>query len=277
MLPVAQAYAVEGAVQGEKGGAGGGAMAQADSEAEAAVAGEAAGAAKAAAAPEAEARTAASSSASSSAAATRASFGARVRCAILGRGEPHRLLRFAMPMLAPLLSGRTLPTRPLLIWRRPLQAGARRGGCLPARGVQLDRLRQPSAQSRSFLFRRSPPTPTTHPRTAHPRTTQPRTAPTAPTRPQVLVGLQMGIGFTWGFIYLKRELGAPGVLVGLSLTAQASLALAHARTHAHSCARQSSPRLTAALGASRAQAAIEVPLFRAAGAIVSGLGGLRRA
>ena len=48
----------------------------------------------------------------------------------------------------------------------------------------------------------------------------------------VLVGLQMGIGFAFGFIYLEEELHAPGFLIGLSLTAQA---------------------------------AIEVPLFRAAG------------
>ena len=59
-----------------------------------------------------------------------------------------------------------------------------------------------------------------------------------------LVGLQMGIGFTFGFIYLKEELHAPGFLVGLSLTAQAS---------------------------------VEVPLFRAASAIVARLGGLRPA
>jgi len=59
-----------------------------------------------------------------------------------------------------------------------------------------------------------------------------------------LVGLNMGIGFVWGFIYLKRELHAPGVLVGLSLTAQA---------------------------------AIEVPLFRAASRLVNALGGLRTA
>lgn len=38
-----------------------------------------------------------------------------------------------------------------------------------------------------------------------------------------LVGLQMGIGFTFGFIYLKEELRATGFLVGLSLTAQAAI------------------------------------------------------
>jgi MFS family permease len=38
-----------------------------------------------------------------------------------------------------------------------------------------------------------------------------------------LVGLQMGIGFTFGFIYLKEELHAAGFLIGLSLTAQAAI------------------------------------------------------
>ena len=60
----------------------------------------------------------------------------------------------------------------------------------------------------------------------------------------VLVGLQLGIGFTFGFIYLKTGLLASGVLVGLSLTFQA---------------------------------AIEVPLFRVANSIIRSLGGIRPA
>ena len=54
----------------------------------------------------------------------------------------------------------------------------------------------------------------------------------------------MGIGFAFGFVYLKRGLHAPGVVIGLSLTFQA---------------------------------AIEVPLFRAANWLVRSLGGVRPA
>ena len=59
-----------------------------------------------------------------------------------------------------------------------------------------------------------------------------------------MVGFQMGIGFAFGFVYLKRGLHAPGVVIGLSLTFQA---------------------------------AIEVPLFRAANCLVRSLGGVRPA
>ena len=59
-----------------------------------------------------------------------------------------------------------------------------------------------------------------------------------------MVGFQMGIGFAFGFIYLKNELHAPGVVVGLSLTFQA---------------------------------AIEVPLFRVANWLIRSLGGVRPA
>ena len=58
-----------------------------------------------------------------------------------------------------------------------------------------------------------------------------------------MVGFQMGIGFAFGFVYLKQA-HAPGVVIGLSLTFQA---------------------------------AIEVPLFRAANCLVRSLGGVRPA
>ena len=38
-----------------------------------------------------------------------------------------------------------------------------------------------------------------------------------------LVGFQMGVGFAWGFIYLKQGLHASGLLIGCSLTFQAAI------------------------------------------------------
>ena len=38
-----------------------------------------------------------------------------------------------------------------------------------------------------------------------------------------LVGFQMGVGFAWGFIYLKQGLHASGLVIGCSLTFQAAI------------------------------------------------------
>jgi len=94
-----------------------------------------------------------------------------------------------------------------------------------------------------------------------------------------LVGFQMGIGFAWGFIYLKQGLHASGLLIGCSLTFQAAievpLLLRGLQPHASRLQPYASSLQPRAI--QPATPRLQVPLFRISAWLIGAFGGVRPA
>ena len=81
-----------------------------------------------------------------------------------------------------------------------------------------------------------------------------------------LVGFQMGVGFAWGFIYLKQGLHASGLVIGCSLTFQAAIEV---RPPPLPPRRAATPCIEAAT------VCLQVPLFRISAWLICAFGGVR--
>ena len=94
-----------------------------------------------------------------------------------------------------------------------------------------------------------------------------------------LVGFQMGVGFAWGFIYLKQGLHASGLVIGCSPTFQAAIEvppspLGGLQPHASRLQPYASS-LQAHAPQPPATLCLQVPLFRISAWLICAFGGVR--
>ena len=94
-----------------------------------------------------------------------------------------------------------------------------------------------------------------------------------------LVGFQMGVGFAWGFIYLKQGLHASGLVIGCSLTFQAAIEVrapsSLTRLQPHASRQQPYASRLQPHASQPATQPRQVPLFRISAWLISAFGGVR--